>query len=44
MTTVCPYCFVEYGIIVYYKGGKLINIERNPNYPVNNSIIKEFLL
>ena len=34
-TTVCPYCGVGCGIIVSARGGKVINVEGDPDHPIN---------
>ena len=34
-TTICPYCGVGCGLIVSSKDGKVINIEGDPDHPVN---------
>jgi formate dehydrogenase major subunit len=34
-TTICPYCAVGCGMIVHTKDGKVINIEGDPEHPVN---------
>jgi len=34
-TTICPYCAVGCGMIVHTKDGKVINIEGDPDHPVN---------
>ncbi|TFH40430.1 MAG: twin-arginine translocation signal domain-containing protein [Chrysiogenales bacterium] len=34
-TTICPYCGVGCGLIVSAKGGKIINIEGDPDHPIN---------
>jgi formate dehydrogenase major subunit len=34
-TTVCPYCSVGCGIIVYAENGKIINTEGDPDHPIN---------
>lgn len=34
-TTICPYCGVGCGIVVYQKNGKIINIEGDPEHPIN---------
>jgi len=34
-TTICPYCSVGCGIIVYSKGGKVVNTEGDPEHPIN---------
>ena len=33
--SVCPYCAVGCGLDVYTKGGKIIDIEGNPDSPIN---------
>lgn len=35
-TTVCPYCAVGCGMIVQTKDGKIVNIEGDPQHPINN--------
>ncbi len=35
-TTVCPYCAVGCGMIVHTKNGKVVNIEGDPEHPINN--------
>jgi formate dehydrogenase major subunit len=37
--SVCPYCAVGCGQLVYVKGGKIIDIEGNPNSPINNGTL-----
>jgi formate dehydrogenase major subunit len=34
-TTICPYCAVGCGMLVYTKNGEVINIEGDPEHPVN---------
>jgi formate dehydrogenase major subunit len=34
-TTVCPYCSVGCGILVYTKDGKVINCEGDPEHPIS---------
>jgi len=34
-TTICPYCGVGCGLIVSVRGGKVVNIEGDPDNPVN---------
>ncbi|NIQ94275.1 MAG: hypothetical protein GWN87_08765, partial [Desulfuromonadales bacterium] len=34
-TTVCPYCAVGCGLIVHTKDGKIVNIEGDPEHPIN---------
>jgi formate dehydrogenase major subunit len=33
--SVCPYCAVGCGQLIYVKGGKIIDIEGNPESPIN---------
>jgi formate dehydrogenase major subunit len=33
--TICPYCAVGCGMIVHTKNGKVINIEGDPEHPIN---------
>ena len=37
--SVCPYCAVGCGQIVYTRGGELVDIEGNPNSPVNQGTL-----
>jgi formate dehydrogenase major subunit len=37
--TVCPYCSVGCGIIVYTKDGKLVSIEGDPEHPINEGTL-----
>jgi formate dehydrogenase major subunit len=37
--SVCPYCAVGCGQMVYVKGGKIIDIENNPNNPINEGTL-----
>lgn len=34
-TSICPYCAVGCGFIVHASGGKIINIEGDPEHPIN---------
>jgi formate dehydrogenase major subunit len=34
-TTICPYCAVGCGMLTYTKNGKVINIEGDPDHPIN---------
>lgn len=38
-TTVCPYCSVGCGIIVYAENGKVINTEGDPDHPINEGTL-----
>ena len=37
--TVCPYCSVGCGIIVYTKDGKVVNTEGDPDHPINEGTL-----
>ena len=37
--SVCPYCAVGCGLNVYTKGGKVIDIEGNPESPINEGAL-----
>jgi formate dehydrogenase major subunit len=37
--SVCPYCAVGCGQLIYTKGGKVIDIEGNPESPVNEGTL-----
>lgn len=34
-TSVCPYCSAGCGLIVYAKGGKVVQVEGDPDSPIN---------
>jgi len=34
-TTICPYCGVGCGLVVSARDGKVVNIEGDPNHPIN---------
>ena len=34
-TTICPYCSVGCGMIVHSQGGNIINVEGDPDHPIN---------
>jgi formate dehydrogenase major subunit len=34
-TTICPYCSVGCGIVVYVENGKVINTEGDPDHPIS---------
>ena len=38
-TTICPYCGVGCGQIVSVKNGKVINIEGDPDHPINEGAL-----
>ncbi len=37
--TVCPYCSVGCGILVYTKNGKVVNTEGDPDHPINEGTL-----
>ncbi len=38
-TSVCPYCSVGCGMIVHTKDGKVVNIEGDPEHPINQGAL-----
>jgi len=38
-TTICPYCAVGCGMIAYTKNGKVVNIEGDPDHPINRGTL-----
>lgn len=38
-TTVCPYCSVGCSILVHTKDGKVINVEGDPDSPINEGVL-----
>lgn len=38
-TTICPYCGVGCGLIVYSRDGKVINVEGDPDHPINEGAL-----
>ena len=34
-TSICPFCGVGCGLVAHTKGGKLINVEGDPDHPIN---------
>jgi formate dehydrogenase major subunit len=38
-TTICPYCAVGCGMVVHTRDGKIINIEGDPDHPVNRGAL-----
>jgi formate dehydrogenase major subunit len=34
-TSICPYCGVGCGLVAYTKNGKLVDVEGDPNHPIN---------
>jgi formate dehydrogenase major subunit len=37
--TICPYCSVGCGLIVHSKDGKVINVEGDPEHPINEGTL-----
>ena len=38
-TSICPFCGVGCGLIANTKGGKLINVEGDPDHPINQGTL-----
>lgn len=38
-TTICPYCSVGCSILVYSKDGKVVNVEGDPESPINEGTL-----
>ncbi len=38
-TTICPFCAVGCGMTVYQKSGKIVNIEGDPDHPINEGAL-----
>jgi formate dehydrogenase major subunit len=38
-TTICPFCGVGCGLIAQTRGGKLINVEGDPDHPINQGTV-----
>lgn len=38
-TTICPYCSVGCSMIVHTQGGEVINIEGDPDHPINEGTL-----
>ena len=38
-TTICPYCAVGCGMLAYSKEGRVVNIEGDPDHPVNRGTL-----
>ena len=38
-TTICPYCSVGCGLIVYAENGKVINTEGDPDHPISEGTL-----
>jgi formate dehydrogenase major subunit len=38
-TTICPYCSVGCGMIVHTQGGSILNVEGDPDHPINEGTL-----
>ena len=38
-TSICPFCGVGCGLVANTKGGKLINVEGDPDHPINQGTL-----
>jgi formate dehydrogenase major subunit len=38
-TSICPYCSVGCGLLAYTKGDKLIDVEGDPDHPINQGAL-----
>jgi formate dehydrogenase major subunit len=38
-TTICPYCAVGCGLIVHTRNGRIVNIEGDPEHPINQGAL-----
>jgi formate dehydrogenase major subunit len=38
-TTICPFCAVGCGLIVTSSGGKIVNVEGDPDHPINRGAL-----
>ncbi len=38
-TTICPFCAVGCGLLVHTKNGKVVNIEGDPQHPINQGAL-----
>jgi anaerobic selenocysteine-containing dehydrogenase len=38
-TSICPFCGVGCGLIAHTKGGKLVNVEGDPEHPINQGAL-----
>jgi len=38
-TSICPYCAVGCGMLVYQKAGKVIQVEGDPEHPINQGTL-----
>jgi len=38
-TSICPFCGVGCGLIAHTKGGKLLNVEGDPDHPINQGTL-----
>ena len=38
-TSICPFCGVGCGLVAHTKGGKLVNVEGDPDHPINQGTL-----
>ncbi len=38
-TSICPYCGVGCGLVAYTKNGKLVDVEGDPDHPINQGTL-----
>ncbi len=38
-TTICPFCAVGCGLVVHAKNGRIVNIEGDPEHPINRGAL-----
>jgi formate dehydrogenase major subunit len=38
-TSICPYCGVGCGLVAYTKNGKLVDVEGDPDHPINEGTL-----
>jgi formate dehydrogenase major subunit len=38
-TTICPYCAVGCGMVVHTRDGKVVNMEGDPDHPINQGTL-----
>lgn len=39
ITTICPYCSVGCGVIGHVRNGKVVNVEGDPDHPINEGAL-----
>jgi anaerobic selenocysteine-containing dehydrogenase len=38
-TSICSFCALGYGLIAHTKGGELVNLEGDPDHPINQGAL-----